>query len=129
VEFGDKRVVIDPLKAFFDVGIQDVFVLLVNAGMKGFNRLVTRASGPEAVAGGLELRLPLRVQGEFRQGLAGAIRPDGNSYRSFLRRARLGNPDPAYGLNFRRQGQGLGEAEPLGWGEGCDPLTCIKVMS
>jgi hypothetical protein len=79
VEFGDKRLVTNPIKAFFDVRVQDVFVLLVDAGMNGLNRIVTRASWSEAVAIGLELRLPLRFQSEFRQGLSSAIRYDGDS--------------------------------------------------
>jgi hypothetical protein len=79
VEFGDKCLVTNPIKAFFNVCIQDVFVLLVDAGMNGLNRIVTRASWTEAVAVGLELRLPFRFQGEFRQGLAGAIRHHGNA--------------------------------------------------
>ncbi len=79
VEFCDKRLVTDAVEAFFDVGIQDLFVLLVNTGIDGSNGIVTRAAWTEAGAVGLELRLPFRFQGKFRQGLAGAIRHDGNA--------------------------------------------------
>ena len=53
--------------------------MLVNTRMDRFDRIVTRTSWSEAVAIGLEFRLPFRFQGEFRQGLFGAIRHDGNS--------------------------------------------------
>ena len=78
MECGEQGLVTDPVEAFFNVGIEDVFVLLVNARMDRFDRIVTRTSWTEAVAIRLELRLPFRFQGEFRQGLAGAIRDDGN---------------------------------------------------
>ena len=78
MECGEQGLVTDPVEAFFNVGISDVFVLLVNTRMDRFDRIVTRTSWTEARAVGLELRLPFRFQGEFRQGLAGAIRYDRN---------------------------------------------------
>lgn len=78
MECGDKRLVTDPVTAFVAVGSQDLCVLWVNAGMKRFKRLVTRASWPEALAMGLALRLPCRFHGECRPGLSGAIPPDGH---------------------------------------------------
>ena len=110
VECGDQGLVIDPVEAFFAVGLSDVLVLLVHACRDRFDRIVTGTSWTEAVAIGLELRLPCRFQGAFRQGLSGAIRHDGNPSWPVVRRARFGNPDPAYRLDLRRQGQCLSEA-------------------
>jgi hypothetical protein len=97
----DKCLVTNPSNAFFKVRIPDIFVLLVAAGMHGLNRLMARASWPEAVAVGRALRLPFRFQSAFRQGLAGAIRQDRNASRPALRCARLGYPNPTPGVSLR----------------------------
>ena len=114
---------INPVEAFFDVGISDVFVLLVHACMDRFDRIVTGTSWTEAVAIGLELRLPFRFQGEFDQGLASPFLHDGYPDRPTVRPVGFGYPDPADRLRRWDQAQRLGEAKPLRWIQGFDPIS------
>jgi hypothetical protein len=111
-----------PVEALCHVGLEDVLVLLVTTRLERCDRLVTRTSWTAAVAVGLALRLPCRCPGEWRPGVAGAIRSDRHPSRPVVRRAWWRHPDAAYGLDLRGQRPGLREAEPLGRWAGCDPL-------
>jgi len=53
---------LDPVKAFFDIRVQDVFRLIADSGENRFNRIVARASRAKAVAVRFESCLPFRFQ-------------------------------------------------------------------
>ena len=59
VEFPQQRVVVDTIKAFGYVGIQDPFGFLVDADIDGSDRIPGGASRSKAVAVGFKARFPL----------------------------------------------------------------------
>src|SRR5262249_3984048 len=50
VQLSQEGLVVQAIEAFFDVGIQDEFVLLGDAGMNRVDRIVARASWAKAIA-------------------------------------------------------------------------------
>ena len=57
-EFGEEGVMRDAVKAFFDVGVQDLFGFLANGRDNRCNRIVAGTPRAKAIAVGCEARLP-----------------------------------------------------------------------
>ena len=58
IDFGQKRFLVDAVEAFFDVRVQDILVLMGDGVENRLNRIVTGATGSEAIAVGLKARFP-----------------------------------------------------------------------
>jgi hypothetical protein len=57
--FGDAVVTVTA-HAAFDIGVQDIFVLSNDTFEDGFDRIMTRAAGPEPITVWFEFGFPLR---------------------------------------------------------------------
>jgi hypothetical protein len=113
-EFGEEGVMRDAVKAFFDVGVQDIFGFLANGRENRCNRIVAGTPGAKAIAVGGEARLPFGFQGAFDACVAGSIGHAWDAERSLLRRAWLRAPDAADRGGGAVEGQGLCQGEALG---------------
>jgi len=118
VQRGPSRLVVAALATWGAVRLQDTRSLLVAAGMQRSHGLVACASWSEALAVWLDRRLPGWCPYELRQPVRRSLLPHGHASRALCRGAGLGNPDPAYRCGLEVQAQRMGEASPLGRGEG-----------
>jgi hypothetical protein len=100
MEFGEEGVMIDAVEAFFDVSIQDIFGLFVDARVDGCDRIMAGASWSEAVAIRFELGFPFGFEGELGHCLPCAVLDDGDAQRPFVLGVGFRNPDPADGLGL-----------------------------
>jgi len=66
------------IEASLDVCVEDVFVLLAGGSKDGLDRIVRRAARAEAVAIWLKSRFPLRLEGQFDEGLVCPIEHGGD---------------------------------------------------
>jgi len=114
--------VLESVEAFGDVCIQDVFRLLVDAFVDGFDRVVAGPSGAESVTVGFEVGFPFRFQ---RKGCERLLRSGFHCWDtegSLFFGAGFGDPNPAHGLGLVSEAEDGGKAKSLRWGEGFDPI-------
>lgn len=112
-EFGEEGVMREAVKAFFDVGVQDLCGFLAHGRESRGNRLVAGTPGAKALAVGFEARLPFGFQGAFHEGVAGSLGHGWDAERSLFRRAWFRDPDAADRCRAAVEGQGLCQGEAL----------------
>jgi hypothetical protein len=64
---------VDPIKAFFDIGIEDIFGFMANGREHGFDGILTGASRSKAIAVWGKACFPLGFERVFDQCLAGEV--------------------------------------------------------
>jgi len=78
MEFGKEGLLIDTVEAFFDISIQDIFGLFVDARIDSCNRIMAGASWAAAVAIGFELGFPCGFEGQLGHCLPCAVLHNGD---------------------------------------------------
>src|SRR5262245_50225875 len=79
IEFGTEGLLIDTVEAVFDVGLQDIFGLFVEARRESCNRIMAGASWSEAVAIGFEFGFPCGFEGKFGHCVPCAVLHNGDA--------------------------------------------------
>ena len=77
------------IECSFEIGVQDIFCLLLNRVEDRFDRIVTGAPWPEPVGIGFKARFPFGFEGEFGQMLPRTLNHDGNPQGTLLAFPRL----------------------------------------
>lgn len=119
-EEGGRR---EAVKAFVEVGVQDLCGFWAHGRAKRCQRIVAGTPGAQAVALGGEARLPCGFQGAVDEGVAGSIGHGWEAEGSWLRRAWWRAPDAADRGRGAVAGQGLCQGEVLGGGQDLPPST------
>ena len=96
----------DAVEALFDVSIQDIFGLFIDAGIESCHRIMTGASWSKAVALGCKRGFPFGFEGECGDGLPCAVLPNGDAQRPLVFGVGLGYPDPADWLGLAGEVEG-----------------------
>jgi hypothetical protein len=81
---------VDIVEGSFQIGVQDIFVLLLDRIEEGFDSIVTGASWSEPVGIGFKASFPFGLKGEFGKMLPCPLSHDGNAQRTLLGLSRLG---------------------------------------
>lgn len=76
---------LDMVKAFGDVGIQDILRLAINAEKDLLNSILTGTPRPKAIAVGFKVRFPLGFQSQSRQCLFRSIANGRDTLRTLHR--------------------------------------------
>ena len=117
---------IDPVEAFFDVGIQNVFGFMADDRENGCDRIVTGPARSEAVAVGGKACFSFGFEHTVGQRLEGAVVYGGDTQRPHVVGPRFWYPYPTHRCGFVTQGQGLSQRQPLRGGEGFDPIHACR---
>src|SRR5713226_5478713 len=113
---------VNAIKAFRNICIQNVFRTLLDALENRFDGIMTGTSRSESVTVRLEPGFPFGFQGEFDQCLPCSVGEGANAERPLFVGSRLGNPDPTGGLWLGIEIQGANQDESLLGLEGCEPV-------
>src|ERR1700674_2563350 len=116
-ELLEKRRVVDPIKAFSDIRIEDVPWFAADGPENGSDGVVGGASRSKPVTVRLEMCFPFRFQREFSERLLGADSEGGNPQSTFLRRAWFRNPDATKGLRRIAESDVVGQLQTFSGGE------------
>ena len=68
---------VDPIKTFFNIGIEDIFGFEANVIIDRFDGIVRTTSGPEPIGVGFKDCFPFWFQGQFDQSLSGSVEHGG----------------------------------------------------
>ena len=117
---------INPVEAFFDVGIQNVFGFMADDRENGCDRIVTGPARSEAVAVGGKACFSFGFEHTVGQRLEGAVVYGGDTQRPHVVGPRFWYPYPTHRCGFVTQGQGLSQRQPLRGGEGFDPIHACR---
>jgi len=85
------------IECSFEIGVQDIFLLLLDRIKDRFDSVVTGASWPEPVGIGFKASFPFGFEGEFGEMLPRPLTHDGNPQRTLLGFPRLWYPYSPYG--------------------------------
>ena len=87
---------VDVVEGPFEIGIEDMFLLLLDRIEDGFDSIMTGTSWLEPVGIGFKSGFPFWLEGEFGEMLPCPFFHDGNAQGTLLSLSRLWYPDPAY---------------------------------
>ena len=91
---------LDTVKAFRYVGIQNKFRTFPQTGENRFNGIVCASTGSKTVAVGFKLGFPFGFKGKFNEGLVSAVKDGGDTEWTLLRAVWLFNPNSSEGLGW-----------------------------
>ncbi len=91
---------VDVIKAPFQIGVQDVFCLVVDLDIDGRDSILTAASRTQAIGIWLEFCLPYWFQSQFDASLMRSRFHDRNPSRTFFELAWFRDRPPSHRLGF-----------------------------
>jgi hypothetical protein len=103
----------DPIQAFFDIGVEEIFGFMANGRAHRGERIVTGSPWSKAIAVGGQTRFSFRFKHVFSHLLAGSIRHRGDSQGPVVRRARFWYPGASDGAGRPIEGARLGYPQAL----------------
>src|SRR5262245_33577717 len=113
---------VDAIKAFGNVGVEDIFVLLADCRVDSLDRVPARPTRTEAITVRLEPGFPFGFQGELDQGLKCPVMDGRDSQWAEFVCPRLGDVDPPHGSRLSVQPERFGQRQALFRGDELDPI-------